>query len=194
MKRIISPWDSCIFKHRFEPLFEFAAVFRSGDERAHVQRNQPFVLQALGHVAAQNSLGQSLDDGGLANPGVADEHRIIFAAPRQHLNHAANFLVAADHRVELAVGGEFSEVAAVLLQSFVGCFRILRRDPLIASYVFERRGQFFARDTQFRSTRPAAPLSSVMTRSKCSIETYSSLSFLASSSACASKLFKRPVI
>ena len=61
MNKMISPWDSCnLFEHGFEPLFELAAVFRSGDQRAHVQGNQLFVFQTLGHVAAEDALRQAL--------------------------------------------------------------------------------------------------------------------------------------
>ena len=36
--------------------------------------------------------------------------------PREDLDHAADFLVAADHRIELALAGPFDQVDAVALQ------------------------------------------------------------------------------
>jgi hypothetical protein len=33
---------------RFEPILKFAAIFRPGDQRAHVQRDDPLVLQHAG--------------------------------------------------------------------------------------------------------------------------------------------------
>ena len=62
-------------------------------------------FSALGHVALDDAPGQALDDGGLADAGLADEHRVVLGAPRQHLDDAADLLVAADDRVELAVRG-----------------------------------------------------------------------------------------
>jgi hypothetical protein len=41
----------------------------------------------------------------LPTPGLADQHRIVLGAPAQHLDDAANLLVAADDRVELAAPG-----------------------------------------------------------------------------------------
>jgi hypothetical protein len=38
----------------------------------------------------------------------------------QHLDGAADFLVAADHRVELALARRFGEVAGILLQRVIG--------------------------------------------------------------------------
>ena len=69
---------------------------------ADVEGDQPLVLQPLGDVAGHDALGQALHDGGLAHAGLADEHGVVLGAARQHLDHAPDLLVAADHRVELA--------------------------------------------------------------------------------------------
>ena len=74
-----------VFEHGLEPLFELAAIFRAGDQRAHIERHDPLVLQAFGNVAANDALRQTLDDGRLADAGIADQHRIVFGAPRQAL-------------------------------------------------------------------------------------------------------------
>ena len=91
-----------LLQHRLQPLFELAAVLRAGDERAHVERDDALVLEAFGDVAAHDAAGEPFDDGGLADAGLADEHRIVLRAAREHLDDAADFLVAADHRIELA--------------------------------------------------------------------------------------------
>ena len=88
-----------------EPLLELAAVLGAGDHRAEVERDEPLVLQALGHVALDDAAGEALDDGGLADAGLADEHRVVLGAARQHLDDAADLLVAADDRVDLARRG-----------------------------------------------------------------------------------------
>ena len=46
-------------------------------------------LQRLRHVAVDDLLRQSLDDGRLADAGLADQHRVVLGAPAQHLQHAA---------------------------------------------------------------------------------------------------------
>ena len=55
----------------------------------------------------------------LPTPGLADEHRVVLGAARQHLDGAADLLVAADDRVELALAGQLGEVARVLLERLV---------------------------------------------------------------------------
>ena len=100
-------------QHRLQAILELAAILRAGDQRAHVERDDLLVLQPFGHVAADDALRQAFDDGGLADAGLADQHRIVLGAARQHLDDAAHFLVAADHRIELALARQLGEIAAV---------------------------------------------------------------------------------
>src|SRR5579885_650743 len=105
-----------IVENRFEALLELAAEFRAGDERAHVEREDALVLQALGHLAVDDALRQALDDRSLADAGLADQHRIVLGAPLQDLDGPADLIVAADDRIELPGGGAGRQVDGVLLQ------------------------------------------------------------------------------
>ena len=91
-----------LLEDRLQPFFEFAAILRAGDQRAHVERHDALALQAFGNVAADDAPRESLDDGRLADARLADEHRVVLRAARQHLDHAADLFVAADDRVQLA--------------------------------------------------------------------------------------------
>ena len=112
-----------LLQHGLEPLLELAAVFRAGDERAHIERQKLLVFQALRHVAVDDAQRQTLDDRRLADARLADQHRIVLGPARQDLNGATDFLVAADHRVELAIAGGLGEIARVFLQRLIGVFR-----------------------------------------------------------------------
>ena len=79
-----------------QPLLELAAVLRAGEERADVERPDALALQALGHVAGDDPLREPLGDRGLADAGLADQHRVVLRAAREHLDHAPDLLVAAD--------------------------------------------------------------------------------------------------
>ena len=109
-------------EHGLQPLLELAAIFRAGDQRAHVERHQLLVLQRFGHVAIDDAQRQALGDRGLADAGLADQHRIVLGAARQHLDRAADFVVAADNRIELAGAGVGGEVARVFLERVVALF------------------------------------------------------------------------
>ena len=95
-----------LVEHAFQPLLELAAIFGAGDQRAHVEAEQAPVLDPVGHVAIGDAQREPLGDRGLADAGLADQHRIILGPPREHLDGPANLLVAADHRVELAFACE----------------------------------------------------------------------------------------
>ena len=124
MNRMIWPCAASISRqHGFQPLLELAAIFRAGDQRAHVEREHLLVLQALRHVALHDAMRQPLDDGRLADARLADQHRIVLGAARQHLDGAPDLLVAADHRIELAGGRGLGEVAGIALQRVVGSAR-----------------------------------------------------------------------
>ena len=116
-------------QHGLEPLFELAAEFGAGDQRAHVERDDALVLQTLRHVPLDNSQGQPLGDGGLADARLADQHGIVLRAAREDLDDAADFLVAADDRIELALGGPFDQVDAVFFQGVEFLFGILIGHP-----------------------------------------------------------------
>ena len=112
-----------LLEHALQPLLELAAVHRAGDERRDVEGDQLLVLEALGHVARDDALGEPLDDGGLADAGLADQHGVVLGAAREHLADAADLAVAPDHRVELALLGALGEVDPVLLE---GALLVLR--------------------------------------------------------------------
>ena len=103
-------------QHVLQAVLELAAVLRAGHHGAQVERHDLAVLQRRGHVAGHDALGQTLHDGGLAGARLADKHRVVLRAAREHLDGAANFLVAADDRVQLALASLLGEVLAKLLQ------------------------------------------------------------------------------
>ena len=55
----------------------------------------------------------------LPTPGSPISTGIVLGAARQHLDGAADFLVAADHRIELAVARGLGQVAGVFLQRVI---------------------------------------------------------------------------
>ena len=129
-----------------DPLLELAAVLRAGEERADVERPDPLALQAFGHVAGDDALGEPLDDRRLPHSGLADQHRVVLRAAREHLDHAPDLLVAPDDRVELALLGELGQVAAELLERLVGALGVLGGDALAAADLLQAREQLVARD------------------------------------------------
>ena len=124
--------------------FEFAAIFRAGDERAEREREQPFAAQRRRRIGAGHALRQAFDDRRLADARLADETGIVLAAPRENRNDAFDLFVAADHRIELSVARQLGEIARVCGE------RRRSAAKLLAERVERRFGavpaQFFGQD------------------------------------------------
>ena len=135
-----------LVQHGLQPLLELAAVFRAGDQRAHVEREQLLVFQAVRHVAVDDAQRQAFDDGGLADAGLADQHRIVLGAAGEDLNGAADFLVAPDHRIELAVARRLGEIAGIFLQCVIGVLGRLRVGRAALAQAFDRGIEVLRRD------------------------------------------------
>ena len=58
-----------------------------------------------GTAPVDDRLGEALDDRGLADAGLADQHRVVLGAAAEDLDGLLDLVDAADHRVELAVRG-----------------------------------------------------------------------------------------
>ena len=116
MKRIVFLARADLVHDGLDPLFELAAVLGAGDHHRQIQNDDPPVAQQLGHVAVDDHLRQAFDDRRLADPGFAEQHRIVLGAARQNLNHTLDFIVAADDRVELGLPRQVGQVAPERVQ------------------------------------------------------------------------------
>ncbi len=97
--------------HRLDALLELAAVLGARDHQGQVQRHHALAAQQLRHVAFGHRLGQAFHDGRLAHARLAQQHRVVLGAAAEDLDHALDFLFAADHRVQLALDGQLGQVA-----------------------------------------------------------------------------------
>ena len=102
-------------------------------------------LQRLGDVAVDDALGEALDDRGLADAGLADQDGVVLRAAAEDLDDAADLVVAADDRVELAVARLLGEVAAVALERLDLLLGRLVGDAVRAAHVGERLQQALVR-------------------------------------------------
>src|SRR5262249_6260025 len=127
--------DLDLVQYGLEAFLELAAEFGAGDERAHVQGDDALALQPFGDRAQVDAPGQTFNDRGLADARLSDQHRVVLRPPRQYLHDPANFVLAADDRVELVFLRQLRQVAAEALQRLVGRFLVLRRDRLVAAHL-----------------------------------------------------------
>ena len=101
---------------RLETLFELAAVLGAGDDQRKIEPEDALVGKERRNFAVGDALRQSLDDGGLAHAGFADQDGVVLGAAAENLDHALQFLLASDQRIELVVHGGLGEVAGELAE------------------------------------------------------------------------------
>ena len=130
-----------LVENGLQPLLEFAAIFRAGDQRAHIEREQLLVLQRFRHVAVDDAQREALDDRRLADAGLADENGIVLGAARQNLDRATDFLVATDHRIKLARSRGLGQIAGVFLQRVIGVLGGSRIRSASLAQILDRRIQ-----------------------------------------------------
>src|SRR6185436_16651728 len=120
-------------EHGLQSLFELSTKLRAGDEGTHVEGDHALAFQTFGHVAANDAVSQSFDDRRLADAGLADQHGVVLRASGENLDDAADFVVAANHRINLALRGELGEIAPVALECLVGSLWIRARYSLVTA-------------------------------------------------------------
>ena len=104
-----------VLQHAFQALLKVAAVFGTGQQRAHVERVNNGVGQHFGHVVLCDAPSQALGDGGFSHTGLANQQWIIFSAAAQNLDHALNFVFAPNQRINFAVACQLVQVLGELL-------------------------------------------------------------------------------
>ena len=158
-----------------EALLEVAAVTRAREHRGQVERDDALVAQLLGDAAVDDRLGQALDDRGLADAGLADQHGVVLGAAAEDLDGLLDLVGAADHGVELARAGARGEVGAELVEHRgLGCLGlgrlvgrvVARRVDGLAHALRERLGG----DAGLRRgpARPGHPAPSTSAKKRCS--------------------------
>ena len=130
-----------------EALLELAAVLGAGHHGPQVEGDDPLAGEPLWDVAVHDPAGQSLDDGGLADARLADQHGVVLGAAGEDLDNTPDLLIAADHRVEFALAGQFGKIAAEFFQGLVFVFRIGIGDALVAPDIHEHFQDGLAIDT-----------------------------------------------
>jgi hypothetical protein len=118
-----------------DPFFEHAAEHRSGDERVHLQVDNLAIAQPDRHGFRfeLDAPGQAFGNGGLADAGLADQHRGIRPlAMAEDFEDLLNLPVAAEHRRQPVLLGEQVHVRGKLFQEH-GKFEPLLQ-PLMAQF------------------------------------------------------------
>ena len=116
-----------------QPLLELAPVLGTGHHGSEVETDESLAAQALRDVAGDDTLGQTLHNGRLADAWLTDEDRVVLGTAGEDLNHATDLGVSANHGVHFALTRALGEVDAVLFEGLEVLLGVGRRDPPVAA-------------------------------------------------------------
>ncbi|MNE29071.1 hypothetical protein D3C80_1225390 [compost metagenome] len=105
-----------LMQQRLEALLEVAAVLGTRQQRAQVQGIDDAVGQKVRHLVIDDTLGQPLGDGCLADTGFADQQRVVLAPPGEDLRNALDLAFTPDQWVDTALACQFVQIACVGVQ------------------------------------------------------------------------------
>ena len=91
------------------PLLELAAELGAGQHAGEVQRHDAGAVQGLRDVVLRDTQREALDDRGLADAGLADQHGVVLAPPGEDLDGLLDLVEPTDHGVDAPgrrVGGQ----------------------------------------------------------------------------------------
>jgi hypothetical protein len=91
-----------------------------------IEGDQAGATQRRGDVVAGDAEREALDDRGLADAGLADQHGVVLAPPREDLDGLLDLRGAADHGVDAPGGRLGGQVAAELVERRRLRLRLLR--------------------------------------------------------------------
>ena len=103
-----------LFHDGLQTFLKLPAVFSPCDNQRDIERQNLLVEQLRGDLTVDDALRQSFHNGGLPYAGLADEHRIVLRPPAEDLNHAFDFVLSADQRIESVVHGRFGKIPGEL--------------------------------------------------------------------------------
>ena len=99
-----------------EAFFEIAAIARSRQQCPHIERVDRCLGQYFGCFASYDLACQTLGDGGLADPGIPHQQRVVLATAAKHLNATFDFLFPSDQRINVAFARFGVQVDTVFLK------------------------------------------------------------------------------
>ena len=107
-------------------LLELTFIFRTCDKCAHVERVELLVLKVLGHIATNDTTGQSLNDSRLTSTRLTYKNRVVLSAAGENLQYATDLVITTDDWVELALTSHLNKILGELLKTLVVVVGTLR--------------------------------------------------------------------
>ena len=122
---------------RLEPILKLTAILGARNQSAEIEGDDPLITKCFRNIRLHDPQREPLGDRRFSHARLPDQHRVVLGPPREHLDHATDLRVTANHRIELALAGSLHEVDSVFLKRLELLFWVLVGDPRTASHRLE---------------------------------------------------------
>ena len=102
-----------LLHHLLEALLEIAAITRTCEQGAHIERKDRRIGEHFRHFVLDDLAGETFGDRRLADARIADEQRIVLVATAKDLDGAHDLGVATDQGIDAPFAGFLVEVHAI---------------------------------------------------------------------------------
>ncbi len=131
-----------LVNHSLESVLKLPSVFRSGDQTAHIKRDDSHVLKAQRYFFIDDTLCKPFNDSRFTCPRLTYKNRIILGLSDEDLHYTLYLFVSSYDRVKLSVKCFLVQVDPVLCQCFKCLVTALRIDLLSATDGFKGFPEF----------------------------------------------------
>ena len=120
-------------KNSLQTFLEFTSVLGTGYQCAHIQRINLLVLQAIRHIALDDTLCQTLDNCGLTYTRLTDQYRVVLRLTRKDTDNVTDLRITANDRIHLLGSCLAYQIFCILTQAVISCLRVITCHTLITS-------------------------------------------------------------
>lgn len=96
----------------------------TSEQRTYIETEQASIAQRGRNLAVGDCQRESFDHGCLAHPGLSGEQRVVLPPAQQDVDHRADLVFAADHRIDFAAARAVGQVSAIPRQGGFAVRRI----------------------------------------------------------------------
>ena len=109
-------------QNRLQAFLKITAIFSTGNQGPHVQRQQAFTTQRFRYIPIHNAQGQTLGNCGFTHTWLTNQNWVVLCTTAKHLHGATDFLITPNNRIDLSLFCAGRQVLGVLFQRLIAIF------------------------------------------------------------------------
>ena len=105
-----------LLNYPLQALLKLTLILGTRNKCTHIKRINKLVLKILRHITMHNPLRKPLRNSRLTNARLTHKNRIVLGPAAEDLQHPANLLITAYHRIKFPLSGQIHQIHSIALQ------------------------------------------------------------------------------